>query len=103
MTMLECFFDITRDSSKLFEGLEIMQHKELCDKWMNQYPVLFISFKAVEALNFDNAYNMLKAAISGVCLKHDYLLSSKKTDSVVNRVIGNEVHTFEQKHRGPGS
>lgn len=40
MSMLASFFDIRRDSSELFQGLKISQKEELCQKWMNQYPVL---------------------------------------------------------------
>ena len=39
MSMLENFFDIRKDSRKLFEGLEIAEHQILCDGWMNQYPM----------------------------------------------------------------
>ena len=41
MSMMESFFDITRDSKALFEGLDIAKHTEFCASWMNQYPVLF--------------------------------------------------------------
>ena len=50
MSMMESFFDINRDSRESFEGLDILSHPEFCAKWMNQYPVLFISFKDVEGL-----------------------------------------------------
>ena len=41
---------------------------------MNQYPVLFLTLKDVEGLNFDDAYEMLKIRISNLCIKHSYLL-----------------------------
>ena len=34
MSMLECFFDIRRDSRKLFAGLEIMKNCPICDRCM---------------------------------------------------------------------
>ena len=37
MSMLESFFDIRKDSRKLFEGLEITKNQALCDEWMNQW------------------------------------------------------------------
>lgn len=52
MSMIENFFDIRRSSRKLFEGLDISKYGVFCEKWMNQYPVLFITLKAVEALTF---------------------------------------------------
>ena len=50
--MLEAFFDIAKDSRKLFEGLAVSANRELCAQWMNQYPVLFLSFKDVDGLTF---------------------------------------------------
>ena len=73
MSMMESFFDIKRDSKALFDGLDIMKHEEVCAKWMNQYPVLFVSFKDVEALTFTTAYAKLKTIIADVCKKHDDL------------------------------
>ena len=67
MSMLENFFSINKDSRDIFEGLKITEHKEFCDKWMNQYPVLFISFKDIEAETFDGAYKMLKTRLADVC------------------------------------
>ena len=57
--MLESFFDIRKNSRKLFEGLEIARQSELCSKWMNQYPTVSVSFRQVDGLNFTSAYDML--------------------------------------------
>ena len=40
MSMLENFFDIRKNSRKLFEGLEIAKNQTICDEWMNQYPTI---------------------------------------------------------------
>ena len=48
MSMLASFFDIRRDSKKLFQGLNISKEQQLCNDWMNQYPTLFLSFKDVD-------------------------------------------------------
>ena len=42
MSMLSEFFDIQKNSRALFKGLSVMRNKELCRKWMNQYPTLFL-------------------------------------------------------------
>ena len=60
MSMMENFFSIREDGKHLFEGLAITEYKDFCEEWMNRYPVLFVSFKDVEAEDFDGAYNMLK-------------------------------------------
>jgi hypothetical protein len=80
MRMMESFFDIRRDSRAVFDGLAIMKHEVFCAEWMNQYPVLFITLKDAEGLNFQGAYGMLKGIISDLCVKHSYLGSSEKVD-----------------------
>ena len=77
MTTIESFFDIRRDSRAVFAGLNITEHKDFCEKWMNQYPVLFITLKDVEGLTFDSAYGMLECALADLCKKHPYLKDSK--------------------------
>ena len=66
MSMMENFFDIRKDSRVLFEGLDVLKHAAFCKEWMNQYPVLFISFKDIEAEDFEAAYAMLKVRLSEV-------------------------------------
>ena len=67
MSMLENFFSIRKDSRSIFEGLAITEHKDFCKEWMNQYPVLFVSFKDVEAEDFNGAYKMLMSRLADVC------------------------------------
>ena len=47
MSMLKCFFEVGTDPA-LFEGLKIMQEKELCEKYMGKFPVISISLKGVD-------------------------------------------------------
>lgn len=67
MSMLANFFSIRKESKSIFEGLRITAHIEFCEKWMNQYPVLFITFKDAEAEEFGVAYDKLKNCIADVC------------------------------------
>ena len=67
MSMIENFFSIRKNSESIFEGLAITGHEDFCKEWMNQYPVLFISFKDAEADEFDVAYAKLKTVIADVC------------------------------------
>lgn len=80
MSMLAAFFDIRRDSKEIFKGLEITADRAFCDKWMNQWPVLFLTLKDVEGDNFENAYDMLKYVISSLCIEHAYLEYSENVD-----------------------
>ena len=87
MRMLESFFDIRKDSKKLFEGLEIAEHQSLCDEWMNQYPTIFVSFRQVDGLDFKGAYDMLAWVISELYKKHLYLLDSNKINDTDKDIV----------------
>ena len=78
MSMLANFFDIRKDSQAMFEGLEISKNTALCSEWMNQWPVLFISFRRVDGLNFQSAFGMLQETIMDIYGDHLYLLDSPR-------------------------
>ena len=80
MSMLASFFDIRRDSKKLFQGLNISKEQQLCNDWMNQYPTLFLSFKDVDGTIFENALGLLRFTIAELCKKHTYLIDSDVVD-----------------------
>ncbi len=80
MSMLADFFDIRMDSQNLFKGLEISQNQSVCDQWMNQWPVLFLTMKNIGGLHFESAYGSLKDMISDLCIAHSYLLKSELVD-----------------------
>ncbi len=80
MSMMTNFFSIRKDSRDIFEGLKITAYKAFCEKWMNQYPVLFISFKDVEAENFSDAYDMLIYRLSEVCIELADIVNDNKID-----------------------
>ena len=87
MSMLESFFDIRKDNKALFEELEIAKRHELCMEWMNQWPTVFVSFRQVDGLNFNSAYDMLTLVISELYKKHLYLLDSDKLDSFDKEIV----------------
>ena len=60
MSMLRSFFETGSDAS-LFDGLYIAENKALCEEYMGKYPVIFLSLKSVEGLNFEDArYRMIE-------------------------------------------
>ena len=75
MSMLKSFFEIGTDKS-LFEGLYISGNKELCDEHMGKYPVIFLSLKDVEGLEFSSAKRMLCVVIEREINRHYYLKTS---------------------------
>lgn len=43
----------------MFDGLKVAKNnKMLCEKWMNQCPVIFLSFKDVDGRTFENAFEI---------------------------------------------
>ena len=75
MSMLRSFFEIGTDKS-LFDGLYISGNKELCDGYMGKYPVIFLSLKGVDGLDFTTARRMLCAILKNELNRHYYLKTS---------------------------
>ena len=80
MSMLANFFDIRKDSKAMFEGLEISKNAALCSEWMNQWPVLFVSFKDIDGLTFASAKGMLLERLANLFKAHRYLALSERVD-----------------------
>ena len=94
MSMLSHFFDIRKDSKAMFQGLRISEDRELCDEWMNQWPVLFLSFKDVNGLTFASAKEMLLNRIAEIYNDHSYLLEGpqvRENDRKVFEQLADEV------------
>ena len=94
MSMLSHFFDIRKDSKAMFQGLKIAENTELCDEWMNQWPVLFLTFKDVNGLTFASAKEMLLNRIAEIYNDHSYLLEGpqvRENDRKVFEQLADEV------------
>ena len=92
MSMLESFFDIRKNSRKLFEGLEIARQSEFCSKWMNQCPTVSVSFRQVDGLNFTSAYDMLTMVFADLYNKHLYLLEDSHVTEFQKKTFTNIAH-----------
>ena len=77
MSMLKCFFEIGSNPA-LFEGLEILQEKELCEKYMGKFPVISISLKSVDGLNYEAAVTALRRVIGNEACRFDFLTESER-------------------------
>lgn len=86
MSMLKCFFEIGTDKS-LFDHLYISNNKELCDKFMAQYPVIFISLKGVDGLSFEEAKSMLEITIRTEAQRHYELKTSEQISIENHRLL----------------
>ena len=96
MSMLKSFFEIGTDKT-LFDQLYIAANKELCEEYMGQYPVIFLSLKGVDGLNFEEAKSMLKITIRTEAQRHYELKKSEKV-SEENRKLFNDI-LFGQDER----
>lgn len=77
MSMFKSFFQIGTDKS-IFDGLYISQNTALCNEYMGKYPVVFISFKDVNGLTFDRAYDALVQIIGEIANGFSFLMNSDK-------------------------
>lgn len=77
MSMLQTFFEIGCDKT-LFDGLKISEEKELCQKYMGQFPVISVSLKGVEGQTFPEALAAMKYIIGQEALRFGFLLESDR-------------------------
>jgi hypothetical protein len=75
MNMLKKFFEIGCDPS-LFDGLKISQEKELCEAYMGQFPVISVTLKGVDGLNFDSAWEAMRTVIGNEAMNFQFLKDS---------------------------
>ena len=88
LSMMAEFFDITKDSSELFKGLAVSRNRELCQRWMNQYPVVFLTLKGIRGKSYELACDRLGGLIA-FQLNNAYrpLLSSPKVAPGTRKVL----------------
>lgn len=77
MSMLRYFFEIGTDPA-LFDGLYISKNRKLCEEYMGKYPVVFLSLKGVEGLQFEEARYRLTELIAGEAERFQFLLESDR-------------------------
>ena len=64
---------------ELFKDTKIIADQEFCQQYMGHYPVIFLSLKSVEGINFETAYQKLAEVIYGlVDSQFRFLLQSNK-------------------------
>lgn len=80
MSMLRYFFSIETDK-KLFDGLYIARNRELCEKYLGQFPVIFLSLKGVDGLSFESAVFCFAEIVSSAIRQFSFLLDSKQLDT----------------------
>ena len=81
MSMLKSFFEIGNDRT-IFDGLEIANESELCNRYMGKFPVISISLKSVEGQDFVEAKEMLRGIIGDEALRFEFLMKSTRLTDI---------------------
>ncbi len=87
MTMFRDFLDIRQKSGELFEGLKIMEYPEVVERYMNQYPVVFLSLKELFGRNDEVIYGNFRRLISKICKSFDELMGSEACKNVDKELL----------------
>ena len=72
---------------KIFDGLEILKDKEFTDKYLGQFPVIFISLKSVDGQDFKDAYGKLAELVAGLGEQFSFLKESEKISKEQKEVL----------------
>lgn len=77
MSMLKCFLEIGTDKT-LFDGLSITENKEICERYMGKYPVIFLSLKDVDGLSYEEAFEAFVQMIGNEINRFSFLADSER-------------------------
>ena len=87
LSMLYYFFsNKEKENSYLFEGLNILKDKEIL-KHQNQYPVIFLTLKDMQYLNFEDQKKQFAILIKELILKNIELLDSSIIDEADYNIL----------------
>ena len=99
MTMLRDFLKVDRENpgstelqERLFKGLEVMEDRELCARFMGQHPVLFITLKDVAGENFADAVDRLADSVSAIAGDFDLLQDSPELSAENKRTLAKHMN-----------
>ncbi len=100
MTMFRDFLDIRQKSGEIFAGLKIMEKTAFVEKYMNQYPVVFISLKECFGKEYEDFLANVRVAVSEICKSFSELAVSEKVNeddklllSALSQQTANEANT----------
>lgn len=85
LDMLKAFFEVGCDK-RLFDRLNILRETDLCEAYMGQFPVISITLKNVDGLNYESACAAMRYVIGMEASRFYFLKESSRL-------------TEEDKHR----
>ncbi|MCP4133633.1 MAG: AAA family ATPase [bacterium] len=78
LSMLRYFYEKTEKTNKhLFEKLAILQQQEAYTSKQGKYPVIFLTFKDVKTLEWEDCSYLVKQIIADEYERHNYLLTGE--------------------------
>ena len=96
LSMFNSFLSLNYEDEKdlshhieLFKDKEIYKDKEFCEQFMGQYPVIAISLKDVQGLDFEDAYKALAKEIFKLASKYRFLQNSTNLDEGDKLLLNN--------------
>ncbi|NUU98968.1 hypothetical protein XO12_02165 [Marinitoga sp. 1154] len=87
MSMLEYFFKNDEDNKHLFENLKIYEEKEIIEKYLNKYPVIYLTFKDAKKDDLLSMKVEIKMLIRKLYSDRLYLLNSEKLNELEKKYI----------------
>ena len=97
MSMLRYFFEIGTDIT-LFDGLYISQNRRFCEKYMGQFPVIFLSLKGVDGFTFEEARFCFAELIESEARRFKFLLNSDKLDAGEKNIYRELISLHEEQN-----
>ena len=102
MSMLRHFFDQDqKDSKKLFEGLKIMEQGERYTGKLGAYPCIYLTFKDVKGMNFDEMMMLFQTELMELFLQHTDLLKSEKLfdgeKQIINTILNLKANKIDMQ------
>ena len=97
LNMLMEFFDRTKDSRELYDGLAVSTDKDICSKWMNKYPVIYLSLNEIKEESFDESYEAFLDLAADLCVKYSFLLNSTNVDET-HKIRLRAIQTYTAKN-----
>jgi len=81
LSMIDAFFNLRYEGNAWFDGLEISNHAEF-NEYKNAFPVIFIDLRCGTVNNFDDFLNSMRATISNIYDRFEYLLHSRSISDI---------------------
>ncbi|MBQ8706703.1 MAG: AAA family ATPase [Succinivibrionaceae bacterium] len=98
MSMLQNFVELNYSDpddrsrqERLFRNLNVYGNRKFCDSHMGRYPVVRISLRDVDGLDFEEAMGSMQILLSNLFDKYRFLLDSDKQDEATKKSLREKI------------